>query len=75
MRTIYESFDGKYFKDKDECLEYEKIFFKDRTEEIFNMVGQIKEYCNNIDGCIDCPFCKENSCGFNNITNSSPWDW
>lgn len=75
MKIIYESFDGKQFKDKDECIQYEQTYFKSRADEILNLVGQVKEYCNNTDGCEDCPFYIENSCSFRNVTNSCPWDW
>jgi hypothetical protein len=75
MKTIYESFDGKQFENKTDCIQYEQTFFKSKAEEFFNIVKQIREHCNNTDGCRDCPFFKEDSCGFKEITTSTPWDW
>ena len=75
MKIIYESFDGKRFEDKTECIQYEQTFFKSRADEFFDIVKQIRAHCDNTDDCKDCPFYKESSCGFNDITNSSPWDW
>lgn len=75
MKTIYESFDGKHFENKTDCIQYEQTFFKSKAEEFFNIVKQIREHCNNTDSCKGCPFLKEDSCGFKEFTNSTPWDW
>lgn len=75
MKTIYESFDGKHFENRSKCIKYEQNFLKSKVDEFFNMVGQVREYCNNTDSCKDCPFLKEDSCGFKDITTNVPWDW
>lgn len=75
MKIIYESFDGKHFEDKDKCVQYEQTYFKSRVDEFYNIIRQIMEYCDSIDSCKDCPFYKENFCGFRKFTDSCPWEW
>lgn len=75
MKIIYESFDGEQFENKTECIKHEQFFLKSKVDEFLNIVSQVREYCNNTDSCKECPFYKENSCGFREITDSNPWEW
>jgi hypothetical protein len=58
----YEARNGKIFKTKEECLEYEEYY-----SDFINIIIKISNYCSNerevSNGtCCDCPFCCDNEC-------------
>lgn len=48
----YQSYDGKFFDDINECELYEWEIYK----KVLAMLRQVKQICQNSDDCPNCPF-------------------
>ena len=75
MKTVYESFDGKRFEDKYDCLEHEKSFLEQKADVFIDTAKMIKSYCDNAEDCGGCPFYEEMMCRFREFSCSTPADW
>ena len=68
----YQSEDGRIFVNKEDCLAYE-----DRVNNIARykeVLGEIKEFCNKLGDCDDCPFLIGCYCGITNTDVTGGWN-
>lgn len=69
IKTIYETVDGKIFKNEVNALEHEQEI----KEKFLTTLSEIKTYCHNCDNCKYCMFyeTEKTECLFENV----PDDW